>query len=96
MIVGCSALKRVYRQRIRDGAGAGVRFVWLEGAREVIEARMAARRGHYMPVSLLDSQFAALEVPVGEADVIAVGIERGVDEIVGEIVGEILGRLPGP
>ncbi len=86
MIVGCSALKRAYRERIREGVGAPVRFVWLEGSREVIEARITARRGHYMPVSLLDSQFAALELPVGEADAFAVGIDRPVGEIMVEIV----------
>lgn len=62
LIVGCSALKRIYRDRLRAGAG-DVRFVHLAGSRDLIAARMAERTGHYMPLSLLDSQFAALEAP---------------------------------
>lgn len=62
LIVSCSALRRVYRDRLRAG-GQGVRFVHLAGSREVFAARMAARTDHYMPVSLLDSQFATLEAP---------------------------------
>jgi len=63
VIVGCSALRRRYRDQIRAGAGGPVRFVHLTGPRALIAARMAARTGHYMPLSLLDSQFAALEPP---------------------------------
>ncbi len=63
VIIGCSALKRAYRDRIRDHAGGPVRFVHLDGSRDLITARMTARQGHYMPLSLLDSQFAALEPP---------------------------------
>ena len=61
VLIGCSALKRRYRDAIRDAAGAPVAFVHLAGPRDLIAARMAAREGHFMPVSLLDSQFAALE-----------------------------------
>jgi gluconokinase len=64
VIVGCSALQRAYRDRIRAGAGGPVGFVHLAGPREVIADRMSRRAGHYMPLSLLDSQFAALE-PLG-------------------------------
>lgn len=60
IVVGCSALKRRYRDVLREGA-QGVRFAHLDGTRELISARMNARVGHYMPLSLLDSQFAALE-----------------------------------
>lgn len=63
VIVGCSALKRAYRDRIRAGAGGPVRFVHLAGSRAVIEDRMTARTGHFMPAALLDSQFATLEPP---------------------------------
>ena len=62
LIVGCSALKRHYRDIIRDAAAAPVVFVHLAGSRELIGG-MAARTGHFMPESLLDSQFAALEPP---------------------------------
>lgn len=62
-IVGCSALKWAYRDRIRAGAGGPVRFVHLAGSRDLIARRMAARKHHFMPLSLLDTQFATLEAP---------------------------------
>jgi gluconokinase len=81
VIVGCSALKRAYRDRLRAGAGGPVRFVHLTGSREVILSRMAARKGHYMPTSLLDSQFAALEPP-GPEEAVTVDIDRPLDAII--------------
>lgn len=78
-ILGCSALKRRYRDRIRQAGD--VTFLFLNGSRQVIEARMAARQGHYMPTSLLDSQFAALEPP-GPDEAIAVDIDRPLRAIV--------------
>jgi gluconokinase len=85
VIVGCSALKRAYRDRIRDGAGEPVRFVHLAGSRELIAGRMAQRRGHYMPLSLLDSQFAALEAP-GPEEALTVRIDQSPVGIVDEIM----------
>jgi gluconokinase len=61
-IIACSALRRVYRDRLRDGF-ADVLFLYLKGDRALIAARLAARKGHYMPAALLDSQFATLEEP---------------------------------
>lgn len=60
-VVACSALKRVYRERI--GAGApGTQFVHLHGSRKLLAQRMGARPNHFMPVSLLDSQLNTLEL----------------------------------
>jgi gluconokinase len=89
VIVGCSALKGAYRDRIRAGAGGPVTFVHLSGSRELIASRMGARTGHYMPTSLLDSQFAALEPP-GPDEAITVDIARDLPEL----VDQILARLP--
>ena len=61
-IVSCSALKRIYRERI-VGARTGVRLVYLRGSRELIAARLARRAHHFMPAALLASQFEALEEP---------------------------------
>jgi carbohydrate kinase (thermoresistant glucokinase family) len=61
VIVACSALKRAYRDIIRTHARGDVVFLHLTGAREVIAARLAARKGHFMPPSLLDSQLTTLE-----------------------------------
>ena len=64
-VIACSALKEAYRDRLRRGVGAvdEVRIVFLKGDAATIGARLASRRGHYMPASLLESQFAALEEP---------------------------------
>lgn len=60
LVIACSALKRSYRELIRTGA-ADVRFVHLHGTAELLGARMAARPGHFMPPSLLESQLQTLE-----------------------------------
>ena len=56
--------------------GLALRFLFLHGDQALIAARMQARRGHYMPASLLDSQFETLEMPVDEADVVTLAIDR--------------------
>ena len=74
-ILGCSALRQAYRDRL---AGAGdVRFVHLKGDRATIAARLSGRSGHYMPPALLDSQLATLEDPT---DAIVVDIRLAPDE----------------
>jgi gluconokinase len=87
-IVACSALKRAYRDVI-VGERADVRLVYLKGSRELIAGRMAARRGHFMPASLLASQFAALEEPGDDEGAIVVPIEEGPVEIVEAIVASL-------
>ncbi len=61
-VVTCSGLKRAYRD-VLVGGRPDVRLVYLKGDRELIGRRMAARHGHFMPTSLLDSQFRTLEEP---------------------------------
>ena len=68
-----SGLRRAHRDMLR-AAGLPLRFVFLHGDMETIAARMRERSGHYMPVSLLESQFATLEDPRDEADVHAVPV----------------------
>lgn len=80
-VMGCSALKRKYRDQLRHHA-PGVRFVFLEGDREVIERRQASRPGHFMPPSLLTSQFATLEPLEPDEDGIVLDVDQSVDEIV--------------
>ena len=70
IVVACSALKRAYRDRIRRHAGGTVLFVHLTGPKDVIAERMRTRKGHFMPLSLLDSQIATLELPGPEEIVI--------------------------
>lgn len=82
LVVACSALRRSYRDRIRKHA-AGVRFVFLDGAFELVAQRLAQRTGHYMPPALLDSQFRTLERPdTQESDVLKLDIDRPVDALV--------------
>ncbi|MBF0444073.1 MAG: gluconokinase [Magnetococcales bacterium] len=63
VILACSALKRAYRVRLRGKNGAQVCFIYLHGERELIQQRLAKRKSHFMPASLLDSQFSTLEEP---------------------------------
>ena len=86
VVVGCSALKRAYRDRIRAAAGGSVCFVHLAGSKDVIAGRMAQRQGHYMPLSLLDSQFAALEPPGAEEKAISVSIDQPLNAMVAAIM----------
>ena len=86
MVLACSALKQGYRDVLAKGR-PGVRFVHLEGDKALIRERLDRRRGHYMPATLLDSQFAALERPAdaitvdigGTPAAIAAAIVRGLD-----------------
>ncbi|MGR9308255.1 gluconokinase [Rhizobium leguminosarum] len=81
IIVSCSALKRIYRDRLRAAAGGNLFFVYLEGSRALLMKRMGERKGHFMPVSLLDSQLATLEVPTGEPGVVTVDIDDTIEGI---------------
>ena len=63
VIASCSALKKSYRQRIIDSAGRPVNFILLNGDKAILQKRIAERKGHFMPPSLLDSQLATLEIP---------------------------------
>lgn len=64
-VLSCSALKRRYRERLRQ-AVPGLGFIYLELTPAVAAQRVAERPGHFMPVSMIDSQFAALESPQNE------------------------------
>jgi carbohydrate kinase (thermoresistant glucokinase family) len=84
-VITCSALKRSYRDLI-NRSGNGIRFVYLQGEKSLIAERLAARRGHYMPASLLDSQFADLEEPAVDEPAIRVHIGPAPNEIVDTIM----------
>lgn len=72
-LITCSALKRSYRDVI-NRRGTGVEFVFLAGSRATIAERLTARHGHFMPPSLLDSQFATLEEPSSQEAMIRVDV----------------------
>ncbi len=82
VLIGCSALKRRYRDTIRDVAGAPVAFIHLAGPIEVVSARMARRKGHFMPLKLLDSQYATLE-PLDDDELgFVIDIDRPLKKVV--------------
>src|SRR5262249_53279038 len=84
-VVACSALKRAYRD-ILIGERRDVRLVYLKGEQDLIARRLSARDGHFMPASLLDSQFAALEEPQADEHPIVLSIAPHPREMVEEIV----------
>jgi carbohydrate kinase (thermoresistant glucokinase family) len=88
-IVTCSALKHSYRD-ILVGGRPEVLFVYLKGSRAVMADHLAGRQGHFMPASLLASQFDALEEPGADEPVLAVDAGQPV----GAIVDEIIRRIP--
>ena len=81
-VISCSALKRSYRDLLRERAGQPITFVFLQGTRTMLASRLTGRKGHYMPLSLLDSQLATLELPAGELDVVTVEIDQPLERIV--------------
>jgi carbohydrate kinase (thermoresistant glucokinase family) len=92
-IVTCSALRRGYRDRI-VGARGGVRLVFLHGERALLAARIGARRDHFMPASLLDSQLATLEPPGPDERPIALDVAPP-PAALAEAVIAALARQPG-
>jgi gluconokinase len=88
VVVACSALKRVYRDVLLRGRD-DVRIVFLNGTQKLIANRLAARKGHFMPPGLLDSQFRTLEPPGPDENSIDVSIDASVDAIVDDIVSKL-------
>ncbi|HEY8575577.1 MAG TPA: gluconokinase [Devosia sp.] len=83
----CSALKRIYRDYLMEKAGEDILFAYLHGSREVIGERMARRSHEYMPTSLLDSQFATLEVPdPATENVLVLPVTESVDRLTGTVL----------
>lgn len=89
LVVACSALKRVYRDILVHNR-PDIRIIYPDGSRELIAERMAARKNHFMPQSLLESQFKTLEVPGLDERPITVSI----DDDIGGIVDAIVKQLP--
>lgn len=83
-IMACSALKRSYRARLRELAPATL-FALLDVPRPVLEQRLSTREGHYMPVSLLDSQLATLESPAPGERVTVLDGERSIPQLAQEV-----------
>ncbi len=89
VVASCSALKKVYRDKIQSGAGEPILFVYLHGSSETLAARLSARHDHFMSKDLLESQLATLETPGDDEFSITVSIDQPVESIVEEIVNKI-------
>ena len=89
-ILACSALKARYREALRSGVqdASSVRFVFLKASYDQIDARLRERRGHYMPESLLESQFDALEEP-SASEALIVDASQTIPTVVNEIIARL-------
>ncbi len=86
-VMSCSALKRKYRDQIRSHC-ASTEFVHLAGSPEVIAARQASRPGHFMPASLMASQFATLEPLQPDERGVTIDVDHDIDWIVAMYVAQ--------
>ncbi len=84
LIISCSALKRIYRDRLR-AACPDLRFIHLHGDKALLEQRLLYRTGHYMPPSLLTSQLQTLEPPSSDEPAITLDIAMPTDQLVAHI-----------
>lgn len=92
VVIACSALKRIYRERIAREAGHPVTFLFLEGSREVLVERMKHRTGHFMPVALLDSQLATLEPPAADELSVKASIDQPREQIIADLLAGLRER----
>lgn len=90
--IACSALKHAYRD-ILIGDRPDALLIYLRGSKKVIGDRMAARKGHYMPTSLLDSQLTTLEEPEPEERSIVVDVDQPADNIINRVVDAVKERV---
>ncbi|MDP3842277.1 MAG: gluconokinase [Oxalobacteraceae bacterium] len=93
LVLSCSALKRRYRDLLREGDPA-LLFVHLDGARELIAARMQARGEHFMPLALLDSQLRDLEPPAPDENGLRLDIRHPPEQLIENIVQHFTTAVP--
>jgi gluconokinase len=87
VVLACSALKEEYRKILQQGLEEKIRWIYLEGSKAIIRERMKSREGHFMPATLLDSQFATIEKP-------SYAYCFSIEKDPATIVNEILETLP--
>ncbi|HEY9397461.1 MAG TPA: gluconokinase [Burkholderiales bacterium] len=85
VVLACSALKRSYRDQLRQGLG-DVRVVYLHGTKALLATRLAGREGHYMPPTLLDSQLETLEEPRNAITIDVSGTPEGATEAICQLL----------
>ena len=89
VVASCSSLKKAYRVKLVEAAGRPIKFVFLHGSRELLAKRIAKRKGHFMPPSLLDSQLQTLEIPGLEENVISLDVALPVKALVDRALSSI-------
>jgi gluconokinase len=94
VVCACSALKRSYRDALRESSGLPLTFVYLQGSRELIAGRMQNRTGHFFAPSLLDSQFATLEPPGKDENAVVADLRLPLEEMVERVMAELMHRKP--
>lgn len=92
-VAACSALKRAYRDRLREAIAAQVGFVLMDADREELLHRLTARAHHYMPASLLTSQLDTLERPAPDEAAVAIDATRPVSTSCGQTIAWLLERF---
>jgi len=88
VVIGCSALKRAYRDVLLHGR-TDIRLVYLEGTQSLIADRIGQRKGHFMPPGLLTSQFATLEPPTPDEHPLTVSIDAPVEAIIDDVLRQL-------
>lgn len=88
VVIGCSALRRVYRDLLVHGR-SDIRIVYLDGTQDLIAGRLGARKGHFMPPGLLTSQFRTLEPPAPDEHAVMVSIDATAETIVDDILRQL-------
>jgi gluconokinase len=87
-LIVCSALKKDYRDQLRDG-NPNLSFIYMKGDFEVIESRLKARKGHFFKTQMLVTQFETLEEPTAENDVLVVDIDQPLEDVVASTIDVI-------
>jgi carbohydrate kinase (thermoresistant glucokinase family) len=82
VVCSCSALRRCYREYLEQRCGRPLLFLHLHASRDLLRRRIESRAGHYMPVSLLDSQLAALELPGADERCLTLPAEQALGPLV--------------
>ena len=88
-IASCSSLKKIYRDRLQAGSGPQTCFIFLDCSRKTLDRNQSARKGHFMPQSLLDSQLATLEPPYDEARAITIDGNQSFDAVIQSICAKL-------
>ena len=88
VVIGCSALRRVYRDMLVRGR-SDIRIIYLQGTQALIAGRLGERKGHFMPPGLLTSQFKTLEPPTPDEHAVTVSIDAPIETIVSDILRQL-------